>query len=217
MFGSWPLLPPTFLLAARPEPHALDADPEMDFDSHIDARKGWPDELRVLLREHPRDSWRTNASPLARFWIDKHRHFRHQATTLQAATDAYREARMTAAQYGAWLAPRLQGFIAELHGHHQIEGFHYFPAFRAADPRLTTGFDVLAADHELLHAGMLALIEAANGFLATLRTDPSVDADAARHAADRYIDASELLYRRLARHLDDEEDLIIPLMLARSE
>ena len=38
---------------------------------------------------------------------------------------------------------------------------------------------------------------------------------AARHAADRYVRESDTLYRRLVRHLSDEEDLIIPLLLER--
>jgi iron-sulfur cluster repair protein YtfE (RIC family) len=189
----------------------------MDFDSHIDQRKGWPAELRVLLEEYPRDSWRANASPLARFWIDKHGHFRHQATALKAAADAYRNERSTAPDLGAWLAPRLQSFVMELHGHHQIEDFHYFPAFRTAEPRLAAGFDVLAGDHELLHGGILDLVEATNAFFATLGAADAGSADAQRHAADRYIEVSERMYRRLARHLDDEEDLIIPVMLARGD
>ena len=99
-----------------------------------------------------------------------------------------------------------------LHGHHHVEDFHYFPTFRAADPRLNRGFDVLASDHELLHESGLTVIEALNGFISDIRGDGGVDGQ--RRAADSYIEASQLLCRRVLRHLDDEEDLVIPLMLA---
>jgi hemerythrin-like domain-containing protein len=189
----------------------------MDFEKDIDRRAGWPEELRVLLNDFPRATWQENATPLARFWIDKHGHFRQQATALQSAADAYRAERSTAPEFSAWLAPRLQYFIAELHGHHQIEDHHYFPAFRAADDRLAGGFDVLASDHELLHRSIAELIDKTNEFFTTIRSEAPGGRDAQRHAADRYIEASALMCQRLARHLDDEEDLIIPLMLARGE
>lgn len=178
----------------------------------IDQRTGWPDELRVLLKEHPRETWRSKRSPLAEFWLDKHDYFRHQCDALQQATHDYRAGRCTPAQYGAFIAPRIQNFVAHLHGHHQIEDFHYFPAWRAAETRLARGFDVLESDHKLLHEGIMSIVETINEFILAFRDDPNTVSDAQRHAADRFIATSELAYRRLRRHLEDEEDLIIPLM-----
>jgi hypothetical protein len=182
----------------------------------IDERTGWPEELKVLLKQFPRSTWKTSASPMARFWIDKHDYFRHQASQLDSAAQDYLEGRTTAVDFGTWLIPRLQGFLANLHGHHQIEDFHYFPAFRAADERLAPGFDVLAHDHETLHAGIIEIVESANAFLTTLPEQVAATADTQKHAAERYIGASRLVCRRLMRHLDDEEDLIIPLMLRQA-
>ncbi|WP_428098917.1 hemerythrin domain-containing protein [Candidatus Rariloculus sp.] len=179
----------------------------------IDSRTGWPDELRVLLNDYPRDSWRSNPSPVAQFWLDKHDYFRHQCAALKAAGDDYREGRSDAMVFATWLAPRLQNFIAHLHGHHQVEDHHYFPAFRAAEVRLAAGFDVLASDHELLHEGIADIIATINAFIETLRAKNS--ADATRHAGDRYLASSMTTFRRLLRHLSDEEDLIIPVMLDR--
>jgi len=167
----------------------------------------------VVLKDYPRDTWAATRSPMARFWIDKHNYLRRQAEALASANDDYRKAGVSAEQFGGWLAPRLQGFLAELHGHHQIEDFHYFPAFRSAEPRLASGFDVLARDHELVHQGIVDIVESVNAFLGTLQPDAASNDDARRHAADRYIEASQQLHSRLIRHLEDEEDLIIPLMI----
>ena len=182
-------------------------------DLNLDQRSGWPEELRVLLKTYPRDTWRASSSPIAQFWLDKHDYFRHQCIALQSATTDFREQRSTPTVFGTWLAPHLQGFVSQLHGHHQIEDHHYFPTFRAAEKRLTRGFDVLAQDHELLHQGIVNIIESVNEFLLTIHDGQVRDLDTQRLAGDRFSDTSEIVYRRLLRHLDDEEDLIIPLML----
>ena len=180
--------------------------------SNIDQRTGWPDDLCVVLEEYPRETWADTRSAMARFWIDKHNYLRRQSDALQGANDEYRAERVDTARFGAFAASRLQSFLAELHGHHQVEDFHYFPAFRSTEPRLGVGFDVLARDHELIHQGIVGVVESINAFLSTIGPD-SNDSDARRMAADRYIAASRLLHDRLARHLADEEDLIIPLMI----
>jgi iron-sulfur cluster repair protein YtfE (RIC family) len=182
-------------------------------NTDIDRRIGWPEELCVVLRDYPRDTWPATRSAMARFWIDKHNYLRRQSAALQTAGDDYRAGRASPAQFGAWLAPRLQGFLGELHGHHQIEDFHYFPAFRTAEPRLNAGFDVLNSDHELIHEGIMRIVESINELIRTIQPEAGSDDDARRRAADRYIEASETLHRRLERHLQDEEDLIIPLMI----
>jgi hypothetical protein len=41
--------------------------------------------------------------------------------------------------------------------------------------------------------------------------------DPLRRASDNYADASGALLKGLLRHLDDEEDLIVPLILDRGE
>jgi hypothetical protein len=59
----------------------------------------------------------------------------------------------------------------------------------------------------------MQIVQTINGFIQTLQADDGGSADSQRRAADRYIEASQLLHRRLERHLADEEDLIIPLMI----
>jgi iron-sulfur cluster repair protein YtfE (RIC family) len=186
-------------------------------ESDIDQRTGWPEELCVVLKDFPRDTWPSTRSSMARFWIDKHNYLRHQSDAMASANQDYRANRTAPAQFGQWIAPRLQRFLAELHGHHQIEDFHYFPAFRSAEPRLAAGFEVLANDHELIHEGIVTIVESINKFLSTIQSETAENSDAARHAADRYIEASETLHNRLKRHLADEEDLIIPLMIRQDE
>jgi len=53
----------------------------------------------------------------------------------------------------------------------------------------------------------------ANALLRALRSDT----DTLRRCSDGYADASAVLLKGLIRHLDDEEDLIVPLILDRGE
>ena len=181
----------------------------------IDKRTGWPDELKTLLARFPRETWRANGNEMSQFWLDKHDYFRHQANAMSEMATRFRNDAVEAPEFAGWLAPRLQSFLGGLHGHHQIEDFHYFPAFREAEKSLAPGFDVLASDHELMHQAIAEIVDATNAFLRTLAEGSEQARDAQKRAAEKYIEISELTFRRLVRHLSDEEDLIIPIMLDR--
>jgi iron-sulfur cluster repair protein YtfE (RIC family) len=176
-------------------------------------RTGLADELYVLLKSYPRDTWSSARSGLALFWIERHKQLRNASAALMTYNEDYREQRITAAGFVEAMAPRLQSFLSGLHGHHQIEDHNDFPSFRAAEPRLAPGFDVLATDHEVVDKGIHQVIESVNAFITTTSDDANADLDDQRVKADSYIAASETMHNRLVRHLDDEEDLIIPLIM----
>ncbi len=181
----------------------------------LDTRTGWPDELRLLIDRYPRDLWdgHANLGSMAQFWLQRHDMFREIAGALTHATTAFREGSATAADFRTWFAPRLQFFLQQLNAHHQVEDLHYFPVFQAAEAKLARGFTVLEADHETIHESIAATVDGANAFLRAATND----ADALRTAGDIYAAASAKLIGRLTRHLGDEEDLIIPLILDRGE
>ena len=74
------------------------------------------------------------------------------------------------------------------------------------------GFDVLESDHKVIHEQIDRTVKAANAFLRTPLND-----EALRGAGERYAAAGDALLRLLTQHLGDEEDLIIPLILDRTE
>jgi hemerythrin-like domain-containing protein len=181
----------------------------------LNSRSGLPDDLRFLLERYPREQWMTHANlgQMAQFWLQRHKMFRELGGALHDATHRFREGAIPAPEFQQWFAPRLQFFLQQLNEHHHIEDFHYFPIFRAAEVRLLTGFEVLEKDHEILHAGIMQSVESANEFLKNLQADK----DRLRSAADAYADVNDRLLKQMLRHLDDEEDLIVPLILDRSE
>jgi hypothetical protein len=178
-------------------------------------RSGWPDELRVLISRYPREQWdaHANLGEMARFWLSRHAMFRELSGAIEQITAQFRAQVLPPAEFARQFVPRLQFMLDQLNVHHQIEDLHYFPIFRVADTRLVRGFDVLEGDHHHIHADMARTAENANALLQALRAD----ADTLRRSSDAYADSSGALIKGLVRHLDDEEDLIVPLILDRGE
>lgn len=178
-------------------------------------RSGWPDDLRVLVARYPREQWdaHANLGEMARFWLSRHAMFRELSAAIEQITAQFRAQVLPPAEFARQFVPRLQFMLDQLNVHHQIEDLHYFPIFRAADARLVRGFDILEGDHHHIHADMARTAENANALLQALRAD----ADTLRRCGDAYADSSGALIKGLIRHLDDEEDLIVPLILDRGE
>jgi iron-sulfur cluster repair protein YtfE (RIC family) len=187
---------------------------DLTADLALDTRAGWPADLRVLADRYPREVWtgHANLGQMAQFWLQRHDMFREIGQALEQATAAFREGTASPQDFRAWFPPRLQFFLEQLHAHHQVEDLHFFPVFQAAEARLARGFTVLEADHRVIHAAIVGAVDTANAFLAT-----PADANALRRAGDRYAAAGDVLTAKLTRHLRDEEDLIIPLILDRGE
>lgn len=182
--------------------------------SDVDA-DGWQAQSKLLLERHPRASWPGARSASAAFWLEVHEHLRRAATGLLAAGDDYRH---SPARLAVVAAPRLRGLIAAMHGHHQIEDFHYFPAFRQSQPRLAAGFDRLERDHSSLGASVAAALAALDELHAAVERSAQPGGPATLQlATDRYVAAAATLCRDLARHLEDEEDLVVPLLLESSD
>jgi hemerythrin-like domain-containing protein len=191
-------------------PNSTDLD-----DLALARRSGWPEDLRVLVARYPREQWDThpNLGETARFWLSRHVMFRELSDAIEQIAALFRAGRLPPEEFARQFVPRLQFMLDQLNVHHQIEDIHYFPIFRAADDRLARGFDVLEGDHHHIHGDMALTAETANALLRSLQGG----GDTMRRCSDNYADASGTLLKGLVRHLDDEEDLIVPLILDRSE
>lgn len=182
---------------------------------HLEVRTGLPDDLRWLAENYPRESWQGhgNIHGMASMWLQRHDMFRELGGMLTAGIADYREGRLDARGFAQWFAPRLNFFLGNLDGHHNVEDQHYFPAFANAERRLKRGFEILDADHHLIHEALERNAETANAFVRSLQENE----DQQRFAADAYANENARLVAMLTRHLADEEDLIIPLILDRGD
>lgn len=177
----------------------------------LEHRKALPEGLRVLLRDYPRDLWEShrNFDALTRFWLDRHLMFRDLMGRLRSDTEAFLEARTDPRAHAA-RSSRLTGFLLnELHGHHQIEDMQYFPVLAGLEQRLAAGFELLDSDHHALDGHLHGLADDTNALLRALQSPGPGAHDAAGVLHGRL----ERFAGFLDRHLIDEEELVIPVIL----
>ena len=179
-------------------------------DLSLDQRSGLPDALQVLLRAHPRAGW--TADPgfqgLVQFWLSRHQMFRQILDVMEDDARLFLDRRRSPEAAVGRLRHFGQMFVQELHGHHQIEDHHYFPILAAKDPRLLRGFTILDQDHHALDGHLDDFTRAANLVIAAGPNDAVM-----RDAVARFRPALAAMTRLLDRHLTDEEDLIVPVIL----
>ena len=184
----------------------------------VDVRNGLPDELLQLLRKFPRDQWANDARlhGLAEGWLQRHNLFRELSVLTGGMTTDLREGRTSPTTFLPLFQCRMCLLLGELDRHHHVEDDYYFPTFAAAAPRLQKGFDILDNDHGVIHGAIYSLGTASRELIAALSGELSGrDGDAPR-VVERLAGEIEGFDRTLLRHLEDEEDLIIPLILERT-
>jgi iron-sulfur cluster repair protein YtfE (RIC family) len=174
----------------------------------IETRKGLPEHLRVLADRYPRAEWRghMNFNDLTAFWLERHLMFRQVLDKVISDTQAHLD--RNAGRYGPELSRYTGFFLDQLHGHHQIEDQHYFPQFVAMDKRLEQAFDILDADHHALDHHLQQLADHTNQVLRALQQDKNT-----RNEAGRLLTVQEGFKNFLDRHLMDEEEIIVPIVL----
>jgi iron-sulfur cluster repair protein YtfE (RIC family) len=172
-------------------------------------RSGLPAEYQVILADYPRAGWpdHRDFNGLAAFWLDRHLAFRQTLQSLTADAHSRLDQGLAPQAYANRLVRLGSGLLSDLVGHHQIEDTAYFPHLARLEPRIARGFDMLDADHHALHALIDRFATGANAVLAAV-DDSRQHQTTARFLADLQ-DFSHLL----ARHLDDEEDLVLPVVL----
>ena len=174
----------------------------------IETRKGLPEHLRELADLYPRAEWRghMNFNDLTAFWLERHLMFRQVLDKVIGDTQAHLDG--NSGRYGPELSRYTGFFLDQLHGHHQIEDQHYFPQFMAMDKRLEQAFDILDADHHALDHHLQQLADHTNHVLRALQQGQK-----ARDEAGRLLAVQEGFKIFLDRHLMDEEEIIVPIVL----
>ena len=99
-------------------------------------------------------------------------------------------------------------FLQQLHGHHTIEDQHFFPKLSKLDARLDRAFEILDSDHEELHFYINQFGEITNLVLMNCR-DKDQGRDNINHMFENHVNFEKFLHR----HLMDEEEIIVPLIL----
>ena len=179
-------------------------------DLSLENRAGLPDALRVLAEQYPRTDWEHDPGfeGLLRFWLDRHLMFRKILNQMTTEAEKMLDHAMDPQTYAAHLARYGGIFVEQLHGHHTIEDTHYFPKLIDLDPRVSKGFDILDRDHHAIDGYLNSFVGAANNVLQT--RDQVLKMTSATEALRQELIKLE---RLLDRHLIDEEELVVPVVL----
>ncbi|MFJ6024652.1 hemerythrin domain-containing protein [Brevundimonas sp. NPDC092305] len=178
-------------------------------DDALATRTGLPEAYRFLVDELPRAQW-TNLPETAAFWLQMHGSFRGHQAYMDGLVDGWRKDADLGGLHRQ-LIPALQSFLQHLDGHHRIESGQYFPMFKRIEPRIERGIELLDRDHDAIHEVLEALFRDGMAFhQAVMGQAPD-----ATDRANRLGDLINRAGRPLLRHLDDEEDIVIPLIQLR--
>lgn len=184
--------------------------PKPVFELSLDQRDGLPDELLFLLKELPRANWSNHPdfNGLTSFWIERHMLFRKLLKLMKSDAEELISHAMDPEKFRGRLSHLGSTFVNQLHGHHQVEDDQFFPQLEALEMRLQRGFEMLDRDHHALDGLLASFTDQANGVLAETTDDQALREKTAQFRRDL-----KGLNGLIERHLTDEEDLVLPIIL----
>lgn len=170
-----------------------------------------PHEMRFLLDEYPRESWAAHPGfkEKTRHWLGAHQMFRRVAKRVRRETEGLLNKDIGLDAYARQLSYLGGNLVGNLHGHHGWEDLSYFPELSAADPRFDAGLEVLEQDHADLDKVLDDFTNASNRLIKLSTMD---ETQAFEHAGQVHA-ASTAIEAFLKRHLSDEEELAVPVIL----
>ena len=173
--------------------------------------EGMPEEMQLLLRTYPRDDWEAHPGfkEKTKKWLGAHQMFRRLGKLLRTETESYLDKTFNPQEYAARFRNYGGIMVGNLHGHHGWEDMSYFPELSAADPRFDAGLEILEKDHATLDGVLETFTDSANRMLRLInKNEPSAHDEAGKlHGTIETIEAF------LQRHLSDEEELAVPIIL----
>jgi len=170
-----------------------------------------PREMQSLLQDYPRDSW--DAHPgfreKTRNWLRAHQMFRQLGQITRVETERFLDKSRSGDEYARRLSHYGGMLVGNLHGHHGWEDHSFFPELSAADPRFDAGLEILEKDHQELDVVLDNFTKTANRAIKLVQLD---EKQAHTEAGKLHV-VTETIEAFLARHLCDEEELAVPIIL----
>lgn len=180
-------------------------------DTYTIRQNDMPEEMRFLLDQYPRDDWEAHPGfkEKTRHWLAAHQMFRRVAKRIRLDTEGLLDKDMALDNYAGRLSSYGGNLVGNLQGHHGWEDHRYFPELSKADPRFDAGLELLEKDHADLDMVLEDFTRGANRLIKL----SALDAAQAYEEAGAVHKASETIEAFLKRHLSEEEELAVPIIL----
>ncbi len=180
-------------------------------DTYTIRKDDMPAELGFLLDRYPRDSWPDHPGfkEKTRHWLGAHQMFRRVAELIRVDTEEMLDKQRALDDYAGRLSYYGGNLVGNLHGHHGWEDHSYFPELAAADPRFEAGLELLEKDHADLDLVLDTFTRQANRVIKLAHLDEAQ----AREEAGQVHQSATAIEAFLKRHLSDEEELAVPIIL----
>ena len=135
--------------------------------------------------------------------------FRQLGELVRVDTEHYLDKKRSPDEFAGHLS-RFGGLLVQnLHGHHGWEDRSFFPELSAADDRFDGGLETLENDHVVLDGVLDRFTRQANRVIKLVHLDEGQ----ARDEAGSLHSLAVGIEGFLERHLADEENLVVPILL----
>ena len=154
--------------------------------------------------------WKDAASThsTVRFLLARHRGFRNRLKDIAETTRNVLDTKLSPPAFCISLAQELHYFVPQLEGHHQAESQRLYPRLIEFHPAAQAKFETLESDHHAIDSLLAQIARVPEDLMNDAPTEDIFFAKAQAFASLLRDFESSLL-----RHLEDEEDLVVPILL----
>ena len=174
-------------------------------------RPQMPEQARFLISDYPRETWpnHPNFAQKTQNWMGAHNGFRQLSSINKEICEDWIDKNADDEKLIRYLGHYGDLLIRNLHGHHSWEDRSFFPEIFAADPRAEVGLDTLESDHEELDQRLDDITTKANRVIKLATLAPKQIHEEIGELHQEFCALGTLL----DRHLTDEKELIVPVIL----
>ncbi len=165
-----------------------------------------PSELKAFLLDYPRKDWNThpNFPNFTEFWLQRHEMFRQLGLHLMQLSQSMLDNDLGEQEYQKQTLIFSKFMFQELNTHHMMEDYYFFPGIVKYDEKLSAAIGLLETDHQEINI----IINNYKVFL-----DRKLSPEQASNRASKLLKFQGQFNKALQRHLEDEEDIIVPAAL----
>ena len=172
----------------------------------LSKRNFLPREFKAFLADYPRKDWVNHSKfpDFAEFWLQRHEMFRELSAHLILLSKLTLNKEIDEDEYHKETRRYSSFILQQLHLHHKMEDNYFFPGIAKYNKKLNVAIELLETDHTKISALVNSYMNILNRCVTPKET---------LIYADNILECQRKFNKGLKRHLEDEEDIIVPAAL----